>query len=288
MKKSLNRKIMVVGSHADDIEIYAGGTLLKYRDLGYEIVYVMSTNNMSGSINEIQKDGTRVVHKAGPVKMMEIRKSECAKAADALGTTPIHLNHPQRHYFDSQGRQVELHYGCDLPEGIDPDLPSILTASEDAASVERVTNLILEAKPEYVITSGVSQRNIEHFATSLLVTIAFWKAVDAGYDGGLLHWREEHTLHGEANMRWDTFIDCSGYLDRKMQLIGLHQCQMPTATDPNHGHRWLSLWKGGVCGRETAELYTWVRRPTRRDDEIWGLNAPIYGEFSGELMQNSR
>jgi len=39
---------------------------------------------MSGSISAIQRDKTIVVHKAGPVKMMKIRKSECTKASDAL------------------------------------------------------------------------------------------------------------------------------------------------------------------------------------------------------------
>ncbi len=280
---------MAIGSHADDIEVHVGGTLLKYHDIGYDLVYVMSTNNMSGSISEVQNDGTIATRNAGPVEMMKIRKAECDSAAQVLGTKPIHLDHPQRHYYDpGLSRKAKLQYGCKLPEGVDADVASILTASEDPASVTRVANLILEKNPECIITSGVCQRNIEHFATSLLVTIAFWEAVDAGYEGGLLHWREDHTLFGETSMRWDTFVDIGGFLDRKMQFIAMHKCQMPTAESPDHGHRWLNLWRGRVCGREAAEQFTWVRRPIRRDSEIWGFNAPIYGEFTGELIQNSR
>ncbi len=39
---------MAIGAHADDIELRVGGTLLKYLDCGYEIAYVMSTNNFAG------------------------------------------------------------------------------------------------------------------------------------------------------------------------------------------------------------------------------------------------
>jgi len=41
--------IMAVGAHCDDIEFTVAGTLLKYhREYNYDIVYVESTNNMSG------------------------------------------------------------------------------------------------------------------------------------------------------------------------------------------------------------------------------------------------
>lgn len=280
---------MAIGAHADDIEIMVGGTLLKYHALGYEIVYVMSTNNMSGNISELQSDGSTTTRRPGPLEVMRIRKAECDAAAAMLGTRPIHLDHPQRHYYDPEaGRQIELRYGCKLPEGCDPDVPSILTASEDVKSVDRLSKLILETDPEVIFTNGINQRNIEHFATALLVTLSFWRAVDHGYQGALLQWREEHTLHGEANIRWDTFIDNTCFLDQKMRLISQHKCQMPTAEHPDHGHRLLSIWKGRVNGCEAAETFTWVRRPIRRDSEIFGFNAPIYGEIGGELLLNSR
>ena len=54
-----NRILMVIGAHADDIELNVGGTLVKYHEMGYEIVYVMSTNNMSGGWSKLRPDGTR-------------------------------------------------------------------------------------------------------------------------------------------------------------------------------------------------------------------------------------
>ena len=61
----MKKCIMAVGAHADDIEGNAGGTILKYRKLGYDLVYVMSTNNMSGSWQSVDAKG-KVTSRAVP------------------------------------------------------------------------------------------------------------------------------------------------------------------------------------------------------------------------------
>lgn len=278
------RVIMAIGAHADDIEVSAGGTLAKYHRLGYEIVYVMATNNMSGNIQAPKAGGGYDITSAPPPAMMERRKSECAAAAEALGTKPIHLDHPQRHYTGADGRtRYELRYGAPLPEGVASDVPSILTAAESPDCVNALAELIRKHDPECILTHGIAQANIEHFATALLVTKAFWKAVDEGFEGGLLQWREAHTLHGEFNCRWETHVDYTAHLDEKMNLIVQHASQMPNAREPDFGHRHLSVWFGKGCGCGAAETFTWVRRPVRRDS-----TGPVYGELSLELLQHSR
>ncbi len=120
----MNRSILVVGAHADDIEIQTGGVLLKYRDAGYTVVYVMATNNMSGGVSELLSDGTIRTTREGTVDMMARRKRECDDGARALGTVPIHLDHPQRHYWDEVAQKdVELRYGCALPAGVARNVP---------------------------------------------------------------------------------------------------------------------------------------------------------------------
>jgi len=280
----MNRSIMVVGAHADDNEIAAGGTCLKYHDVGYEIVYVMATNNMSGQVSVLLPDGSLRSSPEGTVEMMARRKRECDDAARVLGTTPIHLDHPQRHYYDAKCKEnVELRYGCVLPAGVPENVPSILTAGEDAASVERLADLILEKTPECIFTHGMAQENVEHFATGLLTTRSFWQAVERGYRGALLHWREAHTRLGEFNCRWETFIDYTPHLDRKMQLIGLHRCQMPKAHLPEFGHRLLATNWGQSCGCGAAEPFTWVRHADYRDTQ--GI---VYPPLTLELIRNSR
>jgi LmbE family N-acetylglucosaminyl deacetylase len=261
-------KIMVVGAHADDIEILAGGTLWKYHARGYEIVYVMSTDNMSGSVNTLQPDGTVTSAYEPPELMSARRKRECAAAAALLGTTPIHLDHPQRHYRDAAGVQHELRYGCARPFAVPPDVPTILTAYEDEPSVARLTHLILEHDPVCIITHDLAVPSIEHLATVLLVVASFWRAVDQGFRGALLQGREDELVFGDLNARWDTFVDISDCLDQKMQLIGCHACQMPTAHYPSHGHRQRPLKWGAACGCGAAEVFTWVWRGDRGDSPL--------------------
>jgi LmbE family N-acetylglucosaminyl deacetylase len=278
------QSIMAVGAHADDIEVGCGGSLAKYHDQGYGIVYVMSTNNMSGNVQERQPDGSIKRWKETPGPMMARRKRECDTAAALLGATPIHLDHPQRHYTDASGETVELRYGCVLPAGVSEDVPSILTACGNGPSVQRVVDLILEQDPACIFTHGLSSHNIEHLATCLLVTKAFWQAVDEGYRGALLHWREDYTSYGPANTKWDTFIDISRYLDRKMELLGKHACQMPTAHEPDHGHRLRPMKWGTVCGCAAAEVFTWVLQERRPDLDS---TQTCYSPLQAELIQHS-
>jgi len=279
----MNQSIMVIGAHADDVEINAGGTLLKYREAGYEVVYVMATNNFAGNVSVLNEDNTRRTWREDPVDLMARRKGECDDAAAALGTTPIHLDHPQRHYWFASGEAFELRYGCPLPEGVPENVPSILTAAEDADSLKRLAELILEKNPQVVLTHSVSTMSPEHYHTSILATKSYWQAVDAGFRGALLHWREAETRLGEFNCRWDTFVDYSPYLDRKMELIGLHKCQMPNAHLPDFGHRLLGERWGQACGCVAAECFTWVRRADYRDND--GL---VYPPLLLELIQNSK
>ncbi len=281
------QKVMSIGAHADDIEAHSGGTLLKCRDNKYEIVYVMTTNNMSGSLAELHPDG-KVTHRgAPPEEVMKVRKQECADAAAMLNATVIHLDHPQRHYRDADNVKQTIEYGSKpLPKGINPEgLPSILTACEDKACIKRLADLILEHNPSCIFAHGVATHNIEHLASCLLSTNAYWEAVKAGFKGALLHFREDLTSLGPINAKFDTFIDISDYLDERMELLGKHVCQMPTAHHPDHGHRLRVLKKGVCCGCRAAETFTWVNHHQMPDMDC---TFPFYSPLLAELEQNSK
>lgn len=279
----LNQAIMAIGAHADDIEIEVGGTLEKYFRQGYEIVYVMSTNNMSGAVSSLQPDGTRTSRNEATTEMIKRRKRECDNAAKEWNTTPIHLDHPQRHYTDENLQRVELRYGCPRPATVDPDVPTIITAFEHGPSVERLKNLMLEKNPEVIFTHGPLAMNPEHFCTGLLVAKAYWAAVAEGFKGALLLWREVHTHFGPAHIRWDTYVDYTGLVDRKMELIGKHACQMPHFADPGFGHRIVSQERGKATGCGAAEVFTWVKSSAHAN-----AAGPIYGSLMMELLNNSR
>lgn len=241
---------MVVGAHADDIEFNAGATILKYRDLGYELVYVMSTNNMSGGWSTINAEGKREANMYPWHKIMPQRKKEAGAAAAFFGTEAIHLDHPQRHFINDAGQKVKIAYGAERPADVPPGAPTILTAHEDAASVDRVAALILEHRPEAVITHSMLTWNIEHIGTCLLISKAYTKARAEGHAGMLMYFYDiTPPPVAAAKRRWDTFVDVSGYEKKKLDALKIHACQIPTTSHlrfPDFG---------AACGCSTAEVF---------------------------------
>ena len=75
---------MAIRAHADDIKFNAASTLLKYYEKGYEVIYVQSTNNMSGTWSHLLPDGTKEVRIVAWSELMPQRKLECEKAAKGL------------------------------------------------------------------------------------------------------------------------------------------------------------------------------------------------------------
>ena len=269
------RVLMSIGAHADDIEFNTGGTLLKYHDLGYDIIYVMATNNMSGGWVKLKPDGGRESETCPYDQMMPQRKHEAAEAAARVfGTEPIHLDHPQRHYTDKNGDRVELRYGNAKPDCVAPDTPSILTAHEHSPAIQRVTDLILQHKPEAVLTHGPAMVDMEHIGTCLLVTKAYRNAMDAGHDGLLLHWLDyTPSIFGDCFNRWDTFVDVSDTWERKFDAIELHACQLPDA------RRVLEFPDcSAACGCRHAETFTIGRRRK---------SLPPDAAFTFEILNNA-
>ena len=276
--------IMVVGAHADDIELNVGGALLKYVARGYDVVYVMATNNMAGNCAVKDEQGNVQNRRLGPIDQMRVRKEEAAAGAAALKTTPIHLDHPQRVYNLPDGSVARVGYGCELPEGVPADVPTILTAHEDEASVAKLTDLMVKHNPEYVITHGLNQKDMEHFGTTLLVVNSYWKAVEQhGLVGGLLYWVFGVTMHGNHSCQWDTWVDISDYLQKKMELVSLHACQMPNALEPDFPRRRRDTACGAACGCAAAEVFN-VVNPLR----LVPMTGSQYPDFATEIIANSR
>ena len=263
--------MLAIGAHADDLELQMGGTLAKYRDYGYDVIYVMATNNMAGGEWGVKDDDDlRSIH----LRSQEIRKREAEAGAGFYGTTAIHLDHPQRHFLDAKRNCVFVDYGSPVPEGNPKDIPCIITAPDHGPSIQRVVDLILEHNPEVVFTHGGPMRNVEHFATQLLVTSAYWKAIERGFEGMLLNWHDLGVNEfGEAYKHFDSFIDISDFWEAKMQAVALHKTMKPDPT--------ILDWPqwGPSCGCRHAEVFTIVGRNRK----------PVqYGGLTLEILQHER
>jgi len=292
MKKN---KLMVVGAHCDDIELCYGATMLKYHEqFGYEIVYVQSTNNMSGSwteavegeraatapkvpawVTDIQSTrvNRRMVHQVPWYIEMAQRKLEAANSASKFfHTEPIHLDYAQRHYWNRDLKMVDLRYGSPPPDCLDPEIPTIMTACDDPSAINRVADLILEKDPEVILTHAAVDYTFEHTGTTLLMKHAFNKALEKGYDGSLLC----SIPHGGMGMgkffdRWDSFVDTTGYLAKKYEAIGMHACQMPYPEDLDL----MDAVRGKICNVGEIEPYTVVE-----------LSETRKGTLTEELAKN--
>lgn len=254
----VHRALMAVGAHADDIEFNVGGTLLKYHDLGYEVDYVLSTNNMSGTWKVRRPDGALERESPRWDRMEAKRKEEAAAAAAVVGAEAVHLDHPQRHFVNDNGESIEVRYGAEQPGEIGPETPTILTAHEDAASVRALADLIVARNPEAVMVHGMVSNNLEHVGTCLLATKAYWQAVDRGYQGMLLHWHEPGVGDfADAYLRWDTHIDVSLGWQRKIEWIGVHASMVPNPAEAEYACRDV------VLGCAQAEVFNVVSRGRR-------------------------
>lgn len=274
-KVGVNLALMAVGAHADDIEFNVGGTLLKYHDAGYEIDYVMSTNNMSGAWKIRLPDGTLKREEPAWDTLMPKRKEEAAAAAAVVGAEPVHLDHPQRHFINDRGEKIELRYGVEKPGKAGPEMPTILTAHEDPGSVRQMADLIVARNPEAVMVHGMVSNNLEHAATCLLATRAYWQAAEKGYQGMLLHWHEIGTGEfADAYLRWDSWVDVTGVWQRKLDWIGVHACMVPNPAEAEHCSRDV------VYGCAQAEAFNIVSRGRRYFD-----NLPFGAEIRVHMKQ---
>jgi len=265
--------LMSIGAHADDIEFSAGGTCLKYLDKGYEMDYVMSTNNMSGQLHIVEKDKTVTREECEPTVMEPIRKREAAAGAAMLKTVPVHLDHPQRHYTGADMRKVLEGYGVPAPKGATLGRPCIMVAHADPESVNRVKDLILERAPEAVLTQNLISESPEHYGTAMLVLSGYREACKAGYTGPLLFWYEyvQSTELDRSFLLWDSFIDISGLRQRQFELIRCHLTMVPFP--------------------ERMDYFDFTEQTGIRDAELFKFASSLHdfkpsGDFTEEIMRN--
>lgn len=267
----MKKMILAVGAHADDVEMSMGGTILKYLDQEYELTYVLTTNNMSGEFAYLDENGNVRSRSIQPEEEIKVRQEEARQAAAMFGTVPIHLNFAQRHYTGPDGKKVKINYGTELPSFVTPGQPSIVTAHEDADAVKKLTDIILDCDPEVIITRGLADTNIEHICTALYTLKARQNAMKQGYDGALLMCRGVGRGFPDIYYRYDTFINTSGFMQRKWDAIRCHASQKPLPEKLDL----RDFVEGARCGVETVEPFI-----------FGGIGSWRIGPFTTEIFRN--
>lgn len=301
----MNKTLMAVAAHCDDIELIAGGTLLKYHQkFNYEIVYVQSTNNMSGGWSvalegERARTAPQLPEWVSPIsssefnsyldgrggkfcnhtipwyyEMMERKREADAAAIKFFGTHPIHLDYPQRHYIDRNLNKIEICYGAPRPDCVPENFPTILTAHENEEAILRVTRLILETNPEVIVTHSPIDYTEEHTSTTHLIRKAFLAAKKHGYDGSLIFANPPTSgSYGNFFDHWDTFVEITGFSELKREAIGMHACQIPYPDRLDLE----DVLRGQVCGVGEAETFF-----------VFDISQTRKGDLTEELRQNNQ
>jgi LmbE family N-acetylglucosaminyl deacetylase len=214
---------MAMMAHADDMEIYAGGTVAKFADQGYDTVLVMLTANVGGAATERKRYRQTV-----PEECMPIRDAEMRAGAAILGVRQIeclalmNLLHSDGNDFVWMGDPAfrENHPGAG------PLLPA---AAINPRLIEPAIRVIRKYEPEVVIGQHMLS-GFEHLCAGHIVNQAFRQAMAQGASLGQLWlpcgvrectWASDVRIHPTPNI----LIDISAYWDRKAAAVRAHKSQ---------------------------------------------------------------
>ena len=193
------KKVLVIVAHADDMEFMAGGTIAKMADLGYEIRQVIATNNERGTL---ARDWSAEF-------TAEARREEARAGAKVLGVNPEieflgyedgRLSETPLNELRERCMRAIRKHGPDIVFTWDPYTPyeehqdhrAVAWAATEAASFSHF--------PLY---------HPEHLA-----------------DGLEPHYVGERYFFAKSPRDVNKIVDISGYIDRKIEALCAHRCQM--------------------------------------------------------------
>ncbi len=220
--------LVLIGAHADDIELHAGGFAARESEAGRPVHFVMVTNNMSGNL---LPDGNpnKPPHRMPPAPTREIRHREQRNAAEVIGAAVHFLDYPQRHYWD--GREaVSLSF---TEQNHDPlpassAKPPIIIAAQDPDAINEMGELLVALKPRVIVTQTITDVDPEHHAVASLVWQAYRLKAMALSGVQLLFWAPGTTSYaGMLPQHFDHFVPLNNtQFECKMRMLRCHASQM--------------------------------------------------------------
>ncbi len=243
----MKKVIMAIGAHADDVEIRSGGTLAKYHEIGYQVVYILATNNTAGA----HTSQTALEHATQ-------RRNEAREGARVLNAEPIYLDFKET-MFEKRGDREKLGFQTvdlsDYPEWGREKAPIVCTQDLEEA-VEEVSALLCRYEPEIVLTHSPTEKH-EHWATCVLALKAFRKARQRVELGTLYAWADSGTA--TVSIAPDFFVDITDTIQIKYTALSKHVSQ-GFREIPDPPNRARELYWGSFIGVRFAEAFTTLAR----------------------------
>ncbi len=190
------KTVMAVGCHADDLTIWAGGTLAKLADEGNRMIYVRITDDYGDAVG-ISKE-----------KAIKRNRKETEIAYNTLGADEI----------------IHLDYPTDTLAGVDY-----------LKLRGKLVRLVREYKPDLVISfdlNGTDEENMDHVITARAVNEACWQsAVELFYaehleEGLEIHMVGERWLFARNPTIINHVVDIQPWVDQKIKAVSAHKTVM--------------------------------------------------------------
>ncbi len=212
-------RVLAIGAHPDDIEFFAGGTVLRLRGQGARVVCVVCTDGGRG--------GRGLDHPA------EVRRAEQARAAGILGVEVVGLGHPDGELTPGEALRTEL-----IRE-IRRVRPDLVLAHDPATLWQRLGD-------------RTHLGHSDHRAAGQAALDAVYpRAMSPNFapELGLEPWApREIWLFDTA--RPDTTVDVSETLARKLEALRAHESQNPGGSLANAAEALAKATSGGAFPAE--------------------------------------
>jgi LmbE family N-acetylglucosaminyl deacetylase len=237
-KDTPRKCVLVFGSHADDVEEIAGGTLAKYIAEGYQGIYVCVMNNTAGCLIEKapgdkggQNFSVSNSPRTYPVDALEtnqIREVEARNAAAVLGATPIFLNFTEPEIW--LGRKLTVFGTKEFLTFHPPGRKQVSLATRYSEDVDFVMDLLKKYQPEIIIIHTLGGEKLDHGNSAYLMYLAYHKALSRGIAVGKLWMKVDGWLLDDVAQKTgrgtpDVHIDVKEYLNTKYEALNKHLSQ---------------------------------------------------------------
>ncbi|HEY3251932.1 MAG TPA: PIG-L family deacetylase [Ignavibacteria bacterium] len=199
----MNKILLAVSAHPDDVEFACGGTIFKFKQKGYQIYLIVATNG---------ENGFKIGHKPR-LERVKIRYKEQMKAAEMLGIRKVYFFHYRDGYLKN-----------------------------DEKLRDRIAKIIKQVKPEIVFSFDPANRsfesvNLNHRDHRAIAEAAF-DAVFAARNRYMLPGKSHpvQKFYFFGTDKPNHFENITHFIKNKIELIRKHRSQF---SDQDIMEKWV-------------------------------------------------
>jgi len=230
------KRVLAVGAHPDDIEIFCAGTLARFVQKGVQVTMVTVTNGEKGSF-ELSAE-----------ELAEIRKNECREAAKVIGADWIGMGYPDGELIRSPDLHLQM---IQVIQKANPDLIITLSPNDYHSDHVEVSKAVTNAS-----FFGVCPQFSKDGVVCNGVPFVYFMDTTCGVD-----------------FVPEEYVDITETLETKLEMYSKHESQHRylkerEGVDFTDIIKTTAHFRGLQCGAEFAEAFrpyrAWPRITTER------------------------